>query len=805
MTASVTARPRASSAIQDHDLLRDIHRTKRITQAFVYGTIVVMMPIAFFVFNHSVAQQSLSLAVALSVATAAIEGAHSQILKHRKRSSYPAIFFLELGSQTTAADTAHAALATVRELLGVDAAFVATVEHGQTQVLAADGISPARAEEYSDQAEVREALSSMSTLQVTAADPSHGLLTIIPLVAWQKPLGVLGVFSAKVTPELRDSELLKAIGHTIGLSLHSISQRERLQEGLSLLRTTLDATEDGILVINAAGEIVNFNSRFQEMWSIPHEVLDGGMGRDAVNYVLTQLKDPDGFVRQIDQAISKVEFETSGTVDFKDGRIFELHCRPHRRDGEVVGRVWSFSDITDRRQSEETIRHLAYHDALTDLPNRALFSDRLTVALAQARRSGQGLAVMFLDIDHFKLVNDTLGHSAGDELLRELALELSPLVRQGDTVARVGGDEFTLLLTGIADRSEVETVAGRVLEAVRGPRTISGKEITVTTSIGVALFPRDGADAQTLLGNADTAMYRAKQYGRDNHQVYTPAMGAEILDRVSLESELRHALAHREFVVHYQPQIEATSGRITGAEALIRWNHAERGLVYPAEFIDVAEETGHIIPIGEWVLRVACEQNKAWQDAGLQPITVAVNLAARQFQQTNLVDTISRTLQETGLDPSQLELEITESTTIRDPDFAATVLRQLREMGVRVSIDDFGTGYSSLNYLKRFRIDRLKIDRSFVSDLITNPHDAAIATAMIAMAHSLGLTVVAEGVETDAQLDFLLRQGCDYFQGYLPGKPVPANEFEALLEAGARVDIPQRNTVLAIRDARRLA
>ncbi len=804
-STSATARRRASSASRDLDLLRDIRRIKRLTQVGVYGALAALVPFDFFVLDHSFAQEGLSLVLALSVATAAIEGAFSQIFKHRKRSSYPGIFFLELGSQTTAAGTARAACVSVRQLLGVDASFIATSEDGEMQVLATDGISPQQAHEYTGRVQDREMKIEISTVDGQSGKPQQGLLTIVPVMAWQKPLGILGMISAKTTPELKDPELMAGIGNAIGLSLENVRQREGLQEGLSLLRTTLDSTEDGILVINAAGEIANFNSRFQEMWSIPDDVLASGIGRDSVSYVLPQLEDPDDFVRQIDQAISNMESETSGTVNFKDGRVFELHYRPHCRDGEIVGRVWSFSDITDLRQSEETIRHLAYHDALTDLPNRALFSDRLTVALAQAHRTGQGLAVMFLDIDRFKLVNDTLGHPAGDELLRKLAVELGVLVREGDTVARAGGDEFTLLLTGIAGRAEVGTIADRVLETVRRSRTISGQQVTVTTSIGVALFPRDGADAQTLLRNADTAMYRAKQHGRDNYQDYTPAMSAEVRDRVSLEAELRHATAHSEFVVHYQPQIEAASGRITGAEALLRWNHEQRGLVHPAEFIAVAEETGLIVPMGEWVLRAACEQNKRWQDAGLPPITICVNLAARQFQQANLVDVISRTIHETGLAASHLELEITEGTTIQDPEFAASVLRQLREMGIRVSIDDFGTGYSSLNYLKRFRIDRLKIDRSFVNDLTTDHNDAAIATAMIAMAHGLGLTVVAEGVETDAQLDFLLKQGCDYFQGYLLGEPMPASEFEALLEAGARVDIPRRNILPDIREVHRPA
>ena len=785
--------------------VEEIRRLKRIVQAGVYGAILGTEPMYYFVLHYSAVQIIVGLIIGLIIATSAIEGAFSQIFKLRKRSSYPSIFFTDLGARSTAAEMTQAILVTVRDLFGVSAVFVASMDRDEISVAATDGVTLTTAANYAARAEARESIVQRKALHVKLNEPGRGSLTFVPVVAWQRQLGLLGIIAQKQTTELKDTELMEAIGNAIGLSLENIYQREGLQQSLSLLSATLDSTGDGILVVSNEGSIVNYNERFKEMWRVPDEILVLGRGRDIVEHVATQVEDEEEFQRQISEVIRRQESDGYAIVNFKDGRVFERYHQPHRLNGDVVGRVWSFRDITDRKQSEETIRHLAYHDALTDLPNRALFADRLTIALAQARRTGQGLAVMFLDIDRFKLINDTLGHTAGDELLKSLAVELGVLVRQGDTVARVGGDEFTLLLTGITDRAEVDVIAERVLDTVRQAREVTGKELRVSTSIGIAFFPRDGADAQTLLRNADTAMYRAKQQGRDNYQVYAPAMSAEILDRVSMESELRRATARGEFVIHYQPQIEAATGRITGVEALIRWNHPERGMIYPTEFIGVAEETGLIVPIGEWVLREACEQNKRWQERGLPPVTMTVNLAARQFQQENLVDCVSQILADTGLDPSYLEMEITEGTTIQNPDFAASVLRQLREMGVHVSIDDFGTGYSSLNYLKRFRIDRLKIDRSFVADLITDPNDAAIATAMIVMAHSLGLSVVAEGVETHAQLEFLLKQGCDHFQGYLLGRPMPAREFEGLLEAGARVEIPRRNSVLNIRDISRPA
>ncbi|KKL76526.1 hypothetical protein LCGC14_2044020, partial [marine sediment metagenome] len=438
-------------------------------------------------------------------------------------------------------------------------------------------------------------------------------------------------------------------------------------------------------------------------------------------------------------------------------------------------------DITERKRAEETIKHLAYHDALTDLPNRTLFEDRLTIALAQARRTKRMLAVMFLDLDHFKVVNDTVGHAEGDKLLGSVGERLMSLVREGDTVARVGGDEFVLLSAGVAHVDDAVEVAERVLEGFRRTWVLQGHEFHVTTSVGIAVYPGDGDDAETLLRNADTAMYRAKEHGRDNYQLYTPAMNARIAERLAVENDLRHGLERGEFVVYYQPQVNIGTGRIVGMEALVRWQHRERGLVLPAEFIPVAEETGLIVPLGEWVLRTACAQNRTWQEAGFPPLRVAVNLSARQFQQRNLIETVAQVLKETGLDAHWLQLEITEGVAMQDADLTIAVLRGLRAMGVQISIDDFGTGYSSLSYLKRFPIDVVKIDRSFVRDITVDESDAAIATAVIAIAHNLKLKVIAEGVETEEQLAFLKGRRCDEMQGYLFSRPVPAREFHKML------------------------
>jgi len=455
------------------------------------------------------------------------------------------------------------------------------------------------------------------------------------------------------------------------------------------------------------------------------------------------------------------------------------------KDGQLLSAISVALGLSmENLRQKETILHLAYHDALTDLPNRTLFEDRLTVALAQARRRNQMLPVMFLDLDRFKQVNDMAGHAMGDKLLRRVAERLAGLVREGDTVARVGGDEFTLLSPEVAGVEDTVEIAERVLKVFQQPWALDGHEFHVTTSVGIAMYPNDGEDVESLLRNADTAMYRAKEQGRNNYQLYTPAMNARIAERLAVENSLRHGLVSGEFAVHYQPQVNIDTGQIVGAEALVRWQHPERGLVLPAEFIPVAEETGLIVPLGEWVLRTACAQNRAWQEAGLPPLRVAVNLSARQFQQRDLKSMVAQVLEETGLDPHCLQLEITEGVAMQDAEFTITMLRELRGMGIQIAIDDFGTGHSSLSYLRRLPIDVVKIDRSFVCDLTTDPNDAAIVSTIVAMAHNLKLKVIAESVETEEQLTFLKEQQCDEFQGYLFSKPVPAGKLEKIVVRG---------------------
>ena len=446
----------------------------------------------------------------------------------------------------------------------------------------------------------------------------------------------------------------------------------------------------------------------------------------------------------------------------------------------ILGMSMIASLLEDEREASELasaeISHLAYTDALTGLPNRPLFMDHLILALAQAARANQKVAVFFLDLDRFKDINDSLGHSTGDTLLKSVADRIRRCVREGDTIARFGGDEFTLLIPRIDNVEDAAKIAHKIHETLKIPFLIADRELFVTTSIGISVYPVDGVDPETLVRNADSAMYRAKDSGRDNYQLYAPAMNARALERLALENTLRRALENDELVLHYQPLVSAMTRQVVGFESLVRWQHPEQGLLSPAHFISTAEMSGLIVPIGTWVLQTACKQAKLWQKRSDTDLYVAVNLSARQFQQPNLVDEVAAILEQTNLKPELLELEITESNAMQNAEKTIYTLRELKALGVRIAMDDFGTGYSSLSYLKRFPIDTLKLDRSFVLDVTTDKSDAAIVSAVIAMAHSLDLHVVAEGVETEEQLDFLCKQKCDRIQGYFFSQPLPADK-----------------------------
>ncbi|CAE6772917.1 MAG: EAL domain-containing protein [Nitrospira sp.] len=483
-----------------------------------------------------------------------------------------------------------------------------------------------------------------------------------------------------------------------------------------------------------------------------------------------------------------------------NGTDFIIHLQAEAvREEEVdeVTVIGTAQDITERKQAERAIHQLAYYDSLTGLANRVLFKDRLSNAISYAARHDQHLATLFIDLDRFKIINDTLGHTVGDLLLTRVAERLSESVRQSDSVsrhadhepvhalARLGGDEFTILLTALPQPEDAGRVARRILESLAHPFIIEGHEIFISASIGISIYPSDGSTVEALLKNADTAMYHAKEQGRNNCQFYSSGLNAAAAERLDLENELRRALEREEFVVFYQPKLNIHSRTILGAEALVRWKHPKRGLVPPGVFLNAAIDTGLIRSMDEWVLREACRQVKAWETAGLPAISISANVSNSLFHGRTLPATVADALRDSGLNPSQLELELTESIAMRDVEASVTMLEGLRTMGVRLSIDDFGTGYSSLSYLQRFPLSRLKIDQSFVRDLLTNENNVKITRAIIAMAHSLNLSVLAEGVETEGQLARLREEGCDEVQGYLFSRPVCAEDFEKLLRGDA--------------------
>jgi diguanylate cyclase (GGDEF)-like protein len=453
----------------------------------------------------------------------------------------------------------------------------------------------------------------------------------------------------------------------------------------------------------------------------------------------------------------------------------------NKLDGELLVRSMHYS--IERKRYQEELEHQANYDALTGLPNRNLLLDRLQQALS-AQRNIRPIAVAFIDLDHFKNVNDSLGHGAGDKLLTQVAERLQSTLRDGDTVARLGGDEFVLVLKDQIDEEIIFRAMQRIVKKIGEPLTIDSQELNLTCSAGISIYPQDGQDVDTLLRNADTAMYRAKDHGRNNFQFYTPEMNELVSERLALEHSLRRALERNELILYYQPKVDIKTGVIVGAEALLRWQHPEWGLVSPLRFIPIAEETGLIVKIGDWVLRTACDQNRLWQDARLAPIIMSVNLSARQFRQDDFAKTVARILFEASLDPGQLEMELTESVVMHDSEVAIAALQALKSVGTRLSVDDFGTGYSSLSYLHRLPIDTLKIDQSFVHNisLSENPDDGILARTIISLGHSLHLTVIAEGVETNAQLNFLKTHLCDEVQGFYFSKPVPAKEFAELLQ-----------------------
>ncbi len=567
----------------------------------------------------------------------------------------------------------------------------------------------------------------------------------------------------------------------IQITIHDITQQKNDELSLRLAAAVFENSLDGIIITDATGKILTVNRMFSAVTGYERKEV---LGRNPS--FLKSGKQDDAFYQAFWHSL-KTTGQWQGEIwnKRKNGEVFAEWMQissVKNEDGDTLHYISVFSDITERKQSEDKIIHQAYHDALTDLPNRVLFKDRLEQALAFAQRlKHQNVAVLFMDLDRFKFINDTLGHDAGDQLLQEVAVRLHNCVRASDTVARLGGDEFTILLPEVDHADEAMLVAAKVLAAMKRPFTLSGKELFVTVSIGISMYPKDGENVDTLMKNADAAMYHVKGQGRAGFHCYTDDLSLQTMRRLELQNQLYNALDRSEFVLHYQPQMNLATGAIYGVEALIRWQHPALGLIPPAEFIPLAEETGLIQPIGAWVLEEACCQGKAWLDMGIE-LQIAVNLSARQFQKKDLAGLVTRTLHLCGLPPELLELEITESVAMENAELTMRAMQSLTQLGIQTAIDDFGTGYSSLSQLKKLPLHTLKIDRSFIKDLMTDSDDSAIVTAVITMAHSLGLKVIAEGVETADQLQRLRELGCERAQGHLLGRPVAPHEITELMQ-----------------------
>ncbi len=559
-----------------------------------------------------------------------------------------------------------------------------------------------------------------------------------------------------------------------------VTDRQFAEKEMRKLSRALEQTADSVMITDVKGVIEYVNLSF--------EAVTGFTRAEAIGQtpsIVKSGKQRDSFYQKLwitimnGQVFSEVfvNKKKNGLLYYEEKTITPLKDP----QGQITHFVATGKDITERMQTQERLHFLAHHDALTELPNRIFYMDRLKESLARARWHGRRVAVLFLDLDRFKNINDTLGHAVGDRLLQLISRRLAESLRDGDVVARLGGDEFAILLDDITSEQDVPGIAQKILDTVTPSFRIDERELFITASVGISLYPTDGEDSDTLLKHADIAMYRAKDLGKNNYQFYSADMSARAFERLTLESSLRHALERSEFLLHYQPQIDTNSGKVVGVEALLRWQHPELGLIAPSDFVPLLEETGIIIPVGEWVLRAACEQLRKWRRAGREHLRIAVNLSARQFNEPNFASIIDRAMQASGCNPTLLELEITESIIMRHTQLTIQALDALGSMGTRLAVDDFGTGYSSLSYLRRFPIDTLKIDRTFIHDIQSDADDAAITSAIIGMAQRLKINVVAEGVETKEQIDFLQSNGCYVMQGYFFSKPLTAEGLEEFL------------------------
>ncbi|WP_243374690.1 EAL domain-containing protein [Geotalea sp. SG265] len=604
----------------------------------------------------------------------------------------------------------------------------------------------------------------------------------VPLTSGDSIIGAFSLHYHSPASWFSDSQydFAHKVGKTVSLALKNYLLYEERQKSEERYRYLFQSANDPIFIVDRDLKFININQRAMDLFGYEP---DEFMKMHMVDLVpVDQVPRLQGELKKREE--SREALEKLGTaMRTKWGSFLdvEISSSPFIERENVLGSIHIIRDITRSKRLEDEIRYQATHDILTGLANRMLFMDHLALSISQGHRYNEIQAVMFLDLDRFKSINDSLGHAAGDKLLQLISERLKECVRETDTVARIGGDEYNILITQMVHPEDATAIANKILSATSKPFAIDGHQLQVTISIGISLYPTDGEDAETLLKNADIALYHAKEQGRNNYQFYNPALNTRTLERVKLENRLRQALEHNELVVLYQPQVAMDTGLLTGAEALVYWLHPELGLLSPSHFIPMAEEIGFITDIDDWVMKTACAQNKAWQDEGHPPFNVTVNLSSKQFRRPDLVDRVRKVLEGTGLPPRFLELEITEGTAMRDIEYTIPSLKTLTGMEVGFAIDDFGTGYSSLSYLKKLPIRKLKIDKSFIFGVNSDPNDKAIVATIIAMAHNLKLEVIAEGVEDEDQLEFLHENRCDHMQGFLYSRPIPAEQFRRLI------------------------
>ena len=605
---------------------------------------------------------------------------------------------------------------------------------------------------------------------------------LYPLVLGNRCIGIIGVgthHTQKTYTRTMLQIVAQSVGFSLGLLRSNMTQNPHHHD-LKLASAVFDFALEGIFITDTNGNILAANASASRITGYSNDKLLGQNPR-----ILKSDHHDEQFYQALWQSVHKNN-QWQGEIwnKRKNGQVYPewLSISPIKNDlGEVENYIGIFIDISKQKEAEKRLIHQVNHDNLTGLPNRVLFLDRLNMAVLQAKRNDRMIAVLFIDLDHFKYINDTFGHTQGDQILQKVASRLKTGLRENDTLARMGGDEFTIILQDFDSRHDVEFIANRINSSLDKPIFLGQQEVYISSSIGISILPEDGLNADVLMKRADTAMYSAKRNGRKQLHFFQSEMEGYSCQRLETERHLRRALEQNEFLLHYQPQFDLVSGRIIGAEALLRWQRPDTGLVPPDQFIPLAEENGMILPIGEWVLKEACKQACSWQRAGWHSFRIAVNLSARQFSQVGLSSIISNILTDSGLAPNHLELELTETAAMQHVESTLQTLMTLKQTGVSLSIDDFGTGYSSLSYLKQFPIDRLKIDRSFIADIANDPNDAAIVVATISLANCMGLKVVAEGVETEEQLSFLKMHGCHEAQGFLLGRPVPADQFSDYL------------------------